>query len=844
LNILRTMEKKLPQKRDNTSLIKVQKQLEYVNNIIAEVCDREILCFARRNPLFFIDLISGAYCLDYDKIKRFDYVWNWKRISNNNNVSWSENIINEYSDNLDWVLLSKNPGIPWDNIQLIDKLKNKLVWEDVCRYNKLTEKFIIYFENIIFYHQNKEGDRSNLAHLLSSNPNVEWNLHLLKKYEDFWKWDQFGICENKGILWTIEMLDYFTDRIGWQGLSRHGNVFFSPNLLIKYQSKLSMREVFNNDCFKLDHYMIETLKNIDITHWYRIKSLNWTKELLLIIKNQIKASPNLSCISAYLSRNNNISPSIKNDPEFRYIFFNLFYKYEFWHSWSQYRRVDNWEYGENNSSSKYQKHIDDFAPQYKKPEDDQDYILPLSYDNNFPWSIEMLDLYKDFLDWKGFYYEGSDQYLDPDRFESQGIGANTAIKWSKEIIDRYLEFWDWRDLSINPSLPWSIDFVNTFFDKWDWETLSRNKALPWSIEFIEAFQDKWNYAKLSGNGGINFTEEILDCFSGKIIWSYNIVFNSNLHLSKSAFYKLYNLIDDRSSFLANFKIYFYQIIDKSSDSIDVIEFVYNKHMDEHGKFSDNFYSFIDRCWSHSFANRVNDTLLIRFFEESNFIDLFENAVSEYNLKREHQSKNEFRYEELIRFSNIVIKIDPFYSKAYSVRGISYYRVDNYESSILDFTWCISNNHRVENSLYYRGRCKMNLELYKDAIDDFNSLLDVSPDDEKAYFYRAYSKNEIEDFFGAIEDYTKSIFLSHDTSCSSYNNRALIKSVLGEYLSAISDFTKAIEISPKETLYIKNRAECHEKFDNKSAAKVDYILLLDLGYSDHNGEIKKKIESLI
>jgi hypothetical protein len=106
----------------------------------------------------------------------YKYLDKWEKhdcfeeLSGNILLPWKSDFINEYKDKWDWNKLSVNLGINWDE-GLIDEFSEHLPFS--------------------------RSPESNIEGSLSENPNVQWTIELLLKYEDKWGYD--ALAENLGV---------------------------------------------------------------------------------------------------------------------------------------------------------------------------------------------------------------------------------------------------------------------------------------------------------------------------------------------------------------------------------------------------------------------------------------------------------------------------------------------------------------------------------------------------------------------------------------------------------------------------------------------------------------------
>ena len=129
----------------------------------------------------------------------------------------------------------------------------------------------------------------------------------------------------------------------------------------------------------------------------------------------------------------------------------------------------------------------------------------LSLNRALPWSIELIDRYKNQWNW-GFVWG------------TEGLSSNKALPWSIDLIECYKYQWDWYELSGNEALPWSLDFIERYKDRWDSIALSGNEALPWSMDYIGRYKDRWNWDTLSRNEALPWSLDFIERFKDQ--WDF------------------------------------------------------------------------------------------------------------------------------------------------------------------------------------------------------------------------------------------------------------------------------------------------------------------------------------
>lgn len=120
----------------------------------------------------------------------------WKKLTED--YAWTEDLLEKYSDKLDWKLISKNKAIFW-TIPMLKKFSRMLDWKvlsELCPFvshNWFTEAHIEAFKD--------KWDWSILA------THYKWSEKLIDKYIDYIDWDEliggcnrFCACRENGLL--------------------------------------------------------------------------------------------------------------------------------------------------------------------------------------------------------------------------------------------------------------------------------------------------------------------------------------------------------------------------------------------------------------------------------------------------------------------------------------------------------------------------------------------------------------------------------------------------------------------------------------------------------------------
>src|SRR5690606_3975829 len=116
------------------------------------------------NKKFFIIITSLYSSIDEELLVKYAVVWDWRLLSQNQNLAWSISLVKRNIDKWNWKELGKNKSLPWSE-SFIDEFIEK--WE-------LDE--------------------------LSKSELLPWSKNLIDKYSDKWNWPM--LCSNQSLPWT------------------------------------------------------------------------------------------------------------------------------------------------------------------------------------------------------------------------------------------------------------------------------------------------------------------------------------------------------------------------------------------------------------------------------------------------------------------------------------------------------------------------------------------------------------------------------------------------------------------------------------------------------------------
>jgi len=142
----------------------------------------------------------------------------WEVLSRNETLPWKENLIDEFPNKWDWLLLSGNNGVSF-SVEQIEKYKNKIFWES----------------------------KDSGKHTISENESLPWSEELIDRYFEKWYW--WGLAMNRGIPWSEKIIDKYSGMLDDYPLFRNPSLPWSFEFLNKYEEQCFSG--WNTECGKI-----------------------------------------------------------------------------------------------------------------------------------------------------------------------------------------------------------------------------------------------------------------------------------------------------------------------------------------------------------------------------------------------------------------------------------------------------------------------------------------------------------------------------------------------------------------------------------------------------------------
>lgn len=163
-----------------------------------------------------------------------------------------------------------------------------------------------------------------------------------------------------------------------------------------------------------------------------------------------------------------------------------------------------------------------------------------------------------------------------------------------------------------------------------------------------------------------------------------------------------------------------------------------------------------------------------------------------------QNKN---YIESIKAYSESLKINPYFSLAYSNRGIAKTQIGEFQSALADHDFAIHHSPESHTAFKSRGATRLIMREYTLAINDFNRALEICTSDMELFEKRGIANYKIGKFDDAISDYDKAIEID-PSEPSPHFNRGVLFLRTARISEAISEFDVAIRLGSNAAIVSK------------------------------------------
>ncbi|MAT90249.1 MAG: hypothetical protein CMC35_06110 [Flavobacteriaceae bacterium] len=199
----------------------------------------------------FVDLAIDSWEFDWHNFRSFGI------------LPWSSEVVKKYRHKFDgkWSF-EVNNNFYW-SLDLLKEFEHTLIWH-LFWYNENVDfsiDFFNEFEHRIEFNKDKNDPYKIDWHHLKENKGIIWNVELLDKFydklkddQDFWDKLNWG---NLNMKWSDNILDKYYYEWDWRGLSQNENLCWSEDLIRKYDNNWDWGRLSTNNSIKWNDNLIK-----------------------------------------------------------------------------------------------------------------------------------------------------------------------------------------------------------------------------------------------------------------------------------------------------------------------------------------------------------------------------------------------------------------------------------------------------------------------------------------------------------------------------------------------------------------------------------------------------------
>ena len=229
-----------------------------------------------------------------------------------------------------------------------------------------------------------------------------------------------------------------------------------------------------------------------------------------------------------------------------------------------------------------------------------------------------------------------------------------------------------------------------------------------------------------------------------------------------------------------------------------------------------------------FENKLNeaDRILSPLFEiEPNNEELYIQKANIYSKKDQH--------EKAIEVFKSAIKISDDCADLYSLIGMEYLFLDQFQDAKVNFIKCIELDVEDYSALYNIIYCFDFLDDTEGAIEYLNSYLDKNPYCEVAWHQLGKQYTETKELVKAVTAFDFAI-ISDDTFIGAYLEKAKVLEKLNRLEEAIENYKITIAIENSNPYALVKIGYCFERLGNEELALQNYYLAVEQDPALDNG----------
>ncbi len=160
-------------------------------------------------------------------------------------------------------------------------------------------------------------------------------------------------------------------------------------------------------------------------------------------------------------------------------------------------------------------------------------------------------------------------------------------------------------------------------------------------------------------------------------------------------------------------------------------------------------------------------------------------------------------ERAIEYYTQAIRLDPSGAQAYSLRGIVFHKLKQFDRAIADYDQTIRLDPNDASAYSIRGGVYFELKQFDRAIADYDKAIRLDPNCAETYILRGVAYENLKQFDRAIADYDQVIRLDPNLAGAHFL-RGIAYANLKKFDRAIADYDKAIRLDPNDARAHNNR----------------------------------------
>jgi len=189
----------------------------------------------------------------------------------------------------------------------------------------------------------------------------------------------------------------------------------------------------------------------------------------------------------------------------------------------------------------------------------------------------------------------------------------------------------------------------------------------------------------------------------------------------------------------------------------------------------------------------------------------------------HSRKNE--HQKAISLLKIALDISLDKSEIWSIIGIEYLFMENYEKALENFKYCVNDDLDNQSALHNVIYCYDVLGQHKEAISFLLGYLDKRPYSDVAWQSIGKQYFILKNYNKALEAYDFAI-ICDDTFVGAYLEKGRVLEKLGFYKKAIECYTLTLRLEDPTTFALIRAGKCYEKLGDLKLAEQFYLQCIE------------------